>query len=117
MDLQEVLKQRSFAVVGDTQKEEKYAYKIKQSLLERGYTVYAVPKEISSINEIAEDIDILDLCINPTLGLTLLQECKKSFQCIVIQPGAESEELLAYLRQNSLPYLRGCLLAGLNLYR
>ena len=116
MDLQEIMQQRVFAVAGDTLNNEKYAYKIKTGLKEAGYTVYSVGKELASFNDIAESIDIIDLCINATKGLQLIKECKKSFKCIVIQPGAESDELISYLNENNLPYIEGCLLVGLKLY-
>lgn len=116
MDLKEIMEQKIFAVVGDTLNSEKYAYKIKQGLLEHGYTVHSVGKELKSLNDIQEEIDIIDLCINPVKGLALIRECKKNFKCIVIQPGAESEELIAYLNEKNLPYIEGCLLVGLSLY-
>ena len=116
MDLKEIMQQKTFAVAGDTMNEEKYAYKIKQGLLEKGYTVHAVGKELTGFNDIPGDIDIIDLCIHPIKGLALIKDCKKPFKCIVIQPGAESEELLAYLNEKQLPYIQGCLLVGLSLY-
>ena len=108
--------QRVFAVAGDTLNPEKYAHKIKKGLLEHGYTVHAVGKENASFNDIADEIDIIDLCINPVKGLALVKDCKKPFKCIVIQPGAENDELLSYLDENKLPYIQGCLLVGLSLY-
>ena len=116
MDLKEIMQQQVFAVAGDTLNEEKYAYKIKHGLLEHGYTTYAVGKELASFNDIPGDIDIIDLCINPAKGLSLIQECTKPFKCIVIQPGAESDELLAYLDKKQLPYIQGCVLVGLSVY-
>lgn len=116
MDLKEIMQQHTFAVAGDTLNEEKYAYKIKHGLLDRGYRVYSVGKELETFNDIPDEIDIVDLCINPIKGLKLIQECKKTFKCIVIQPGAESDELLAYLNEHKLPYIQGCLLVGLSLY-
>lgn len=116
MDLQEIMSQRTFAVLGNTLDESKYAYKIKQELLEHGYTVYCVGKELESLNEIEEEIDIIDLCIHPAKGIKLLKECTKNFKCIVIQPGAESEEILNYLNEKQLPYIEGCLLVGLSVY-
>lgn len=117
MNLKEIMDQHVFVVVGDTLNEEKYACKIKNGLKEKGYKTYAVGKELISINDVTEEIDIIDLCINPVKGLKLIKECKKTFKCIVIQPGAESEELFAYLRSNNLPFIEGCLLVGLSLYR
>lgn len=116
MDLKEVMQQRVFVVVGDTLNEEKYAAKIKKGMQECGYQVYAVGKELKSINDVPEEIDIIDLCINPVKGLELMKECRKPFRNIVIQPGAESEELTAYLREKQLPYIDGCLLVGMSLY-
>ena len=99
MDLQEIIQQETFALAGDTLNEEKYAY-----------------KELAGFNDIPDDIDIIDLCINPVKGLSLIKECTRPFKCIVIQPGAESDELLAYLDEKKLPYIQGCLLVGLSLY-
>lgn len=78
MELKEIMALSRFAVLGDTLNPEKYAYKIKHALLEKGYTVYPVGKELASLNDIPDDIDVIDLCIHPTKGLKLLQECKKS---------------------------------------
>ena len=117
MELKEIMNCRNFAVVGDTLNPEKYAYRIKKAMLEAGYQVFPVGKELSSLNDIPYDIDVIDLCIHPVKGLKLLKENKKDFQCILIQPGAENEELIAWLEENKLPYVRGCLLKGLELYR
>ena len=116
MDLKEVMEQKSFAIVGDTLDENKYAYLIKQKMIENGYTVYNVGKELTSLNDISQDIDIIYLCIHPAKGLALMKECNKSFKNIVIQPGAESQELMTYLEENHIPYIESCLLVGLSLY-
>lgn len=116
MDLSEIMRQQTFAVVGDTLNSEKYAAKIKEGLLSQGYTVYAVGKELPSLNDIPGDIDIIDLCIRPDRGLELLQENRKPFRCIVLQPGADSPELIRWLEEQHLPYIHGCLLVGMRLY-
>lgn len=116
MDLREIMTQKSFAVLGDTLNEEKYAYKIKNELKKKGYIVYSVGKELSSLNDIKEEIDIIVLCIHPAKGLPLLKECKKSFKYIVIQPRASNDELISYLIENNIPYIDGCVLVGLTLY-
>ncbi|WP_369283747.1 CoA-binding protein [Oscillibacter sp. GMB15532] len=116
MELQEIMRQRVFAVVGNTLDSEKYAYKIKEGMIEKGYTVYAVGKELPSLNDVPEEIDIIDLCIHPAKGLELMRACKKSFKCIVLQPGAESAELVAYLEEKGMPYINGCLLVGMRMF-
>lgn len=116
MDLKEIMAQQNFAVVGDTLKEGKYAALIKKQLQAQGYTAYGVGKELASLNQIEGPLDIIDLCINPTRGLELIKACQKEFRCVLIQPGAESEELLHYLQSHKIDYLEGCLLVGLKLY-
>jgi len=116
MDLKEIMHEKVFAVVGDTLNEQKYAYKIKNELMDHGYKVYAVGKELPSINDVPDQIDVIDLCINPTKGLELMKECKKDFKYILIQPGAESDELLKYLEKTHSPFMEGCALVGLRLY-
>ncbi len=116
MELQEVMKQRTFAIVGDTLNEEKYAWKIKHKMLANGYTVHSVGKELESLNDVPGELDIIDLCIHPAKGLKLMKECVTPFKSIVIQPGAESEELMTYLDEMHYPYIQGCLLVGLSLY-
>lgn len=116
MELIEIMQQNNFVVVGNTLDNEKYAAKIKQGLLDSSYNVRGVHKELSSINDVDFDIDIIDLCINPILGLKYIKECTKSFKTVVIQPGAESDELTSYLKENNIDYIEGCLLVGLKLY-
>ena len=117
MDLKTIMQQKNFVIVGDTINPDKYAYKIKHAMIDNGYRVECVGKELVSINDVHEDIDIIDLFIHPAKGINLLKECQKSFKCIVIQPGAESSEIIAYLNENKLPYVEACLLGGLSLYR
>ena len=116
MELKEIMSQKNFAVLGDTVNPEKYAYRIKHAMQEAGYTVWSVGKELKSLNDVPGDIDVIDLCIHPAKGLNLLKENRRSFKAVLIQPGAESEELLTWLESNHIPYLQSCLLVGLRTY-
>lgn len=116
MELRKIMELKSFAVAGDTVNPQKFAYKIKAAMSEKGYTVFAVGKELKSFNDIEEEIDVIDLCINPIKGLELMKQCKKACKCVVLQPGSESEELVNYLEQNKIPYINSCLLVGLKKY-
>ena len=117
MELKDIMELKNFVVVGDTLNEEKYGYKIKHALLEKGYNVECVYKELKSINDVSFDIDCLDLVINPFKGLELLKENKKKIKTVVIQPGAESEAVINFLKENNIDYIEGCLLVGLKLYK
>lgn len=117
MDLQQIMEQKSFVVVGDTLNPQKFACKIKEAMTEAGYQVQCVGKELESLNEVKGEVDVIDLCINPKKGLQLMKECRKDFKVVVLQPGAFDHELVAYLQEKSIPYIEGCLLVGLSLYK
>ena len=117
MELKEIMSYKSFAVVGNTIREDKTAKKIKDNLEYFEYTVYPVYKEIKSLNDIDGEIDVIDLCINPVLGLNYLKECNKPYKCVLIQPGAESDEIKEFLDSKGIPYLEGCALVGMSLFK
>ena len=117
MELKEIMELKNFVVVGNTINEDKYAYKIKKGLLENNYNVTSVYKELPSINDVIFNIDVLVLCINPNLGLSLLKENKKEIKVVVIQPGAESDEIINFLQENNINYLEGCVLVGLRIFK
>lgn len=117
MNLKDMMNEKVFVVYGNTTNPEKYAYKIKKALEEKGYEVYDIGGEFKSINDIKKDIDVIDLCINPIKGLELIKNCHKPYKGVIIQPGAEGEELIKYLKDNNINYVEGCALVGLSLYR
>ena len=116
MELNEIMDQQVFAVAGNTVKEEKFAARIKSGLTASGYTAYGVGKELTSFNDIEGDIDIIDLCIRPEEGLRLMKENRKPCKCVVLQPGAESPELMSWLEEQQIPYVQNCLLVGMKLF-
>ncbi|MDO4733208.1 MAG: CoA-binding protein [Bacillota bacterium] len=107
------MKEKIFVIVGDTLDTAKYAYRIKHAMLDHAYQVFCVGKELQSLNDVPLEIDVIDLCTRAERGLKLLQECKKPFKAVVIQPGAESPELLEYLKKQQIPHISGCLLQAL----
>lgn len=117
MDLKEMMGYKNFVVVGNTIADGKYAKKIKDNLIYHSYNVESVHKELKSIDDVSFDIDIIDLCINPTLGLEYLKNTTKKYKGVLIQPGAESDEIREYLSSNNIPYLEGCALIGMRMYK
>lgn len=113
MTVEKLLEKKTFVVAGDTLNEEKYACRIKKALLDSGYTVYAVGKELESLDDVPVPFDVLDLCIHPAKGLALLQACTKPIPYVIIQPGAGSDGIMDYLDHEGIPYLDGCVLKGL----
>ena len=117
MDLKEIMNFNNFVVLGNTTDEEKYAYKIKEKLLQNKYNVACVDKQYKTINDVPFDIDVLDLCMNPLKSIKLLKENTKPIKAVVIQPGAESDEIISFLNKENIPFIEGCLLVGMTLYK
>lgn len=56
-------------------------------------------------------VDVVDLAINPTLGLKMVQDMKLlGINNVFIQPGAESSEIVDYCLRNGLNFHKGCVL-------
>lgn len=113
MTNKEILEKRNFVVVGDTINKEKYAYRIKEALIANGYNVECVGKELKALDDVDRDIDIVDLCINPTKGLEILQSTNKDIPFVLIQPGAGSDEIESYLNSSRIEFKNGCILKAL----
>ena len=116
MEIKDVINYKNIVIVGDTLNEEKIAYKIKQKLIENGYNTHPVYKEIKDINEVSE-IDLIIMCINPIKGIEILKSLKKSFKAVLLQEGASSDEIIAYLNELNKPYINGCMLKALKQYK
>jgi predicted CoA-binding protein len=103
--MQELLKLKSWAVVGATVDTSKFGYKVYKKLKISDYNVYPVnPKfdEIegqkcySSISDIKDHIDVISLIVNAKLGMEVIEKAnEKGIKNIWCQPGAESQELIA----------------------
>ncbi|WP_040214715.1 CoA-binding protein [Clostridium polynesiense] len=120
MKASEFLNYMNWVVVGDVLNPEKYAHKILKNLESSGYKVSGVhPKSegneaYKSLGDVPYDIEILDLCINPKAGINIIKEAKEiGVKNVLIQPGAESEEILEYCRENSINAVEGCALVEL----
>lgn len=121
MNAGEFLNFKNWVVAGDVLNPDKYAYKILNALKNAGFNVEGVnPKDTSdntykSIKEVPYKIDVLDLCINPIKGLSIVKEAKElNIDKVLIQPGAESEEILEFCKNNGINAIEGCALVELS---
>jgi len=117
---QNMLDFKNWAVVGDVLNQSKYAYKIAAKLEREGYNVFKVnPKSDSievykALKDIKEKVDVIDLVIHPKVGINVVKEAKEvGINKILIQPGAESEEIIDYCNQNDIEVFQGCVLLEL----
>jgi len=115
----DLLNLSNWVVVGDVENQSKFAYRILKKLESRNFNVKGVnPKGgesvYTSLKDVPYKIDVIDLCINPLKGIKIIQEAKTlGIQYILIQPGAESIEILNYCKENNLTAIEGCVLIAL----
>lgn len=121
MEVSEFFSYKNWVVVGDVLNESKYASRIYHKFKNSGYNVAGVnPREKSdelykSLREVPFKIEAIDLCINPTLGINIVKEARElSIDKILIQPGAESKEILDYCRSNKINAIENCALVQLS---
>jgi hypothetical protein len=116
---EETIKMKNWAVVGATNKRRKFGYKIYQRLKENGYNVYPVNPNLDNINgdkcydnldEIDDRIDVVDLVVNPEIGIKIMEDIKKNnIKYVWLQPGARSAEIRRFARDNDIDYINGCI--------
>ena len=124
MNAQELLNYKNWVVVGDVLNPSKYAHRILNSLSKAGFNTEGVkPNDKSgelykSLKEVPYSIDVIDLCINSALGINIVKEASQlKINKVLIQPGAESEEILEYCRNNNITAIEGCALVELSHYK
>jgi CoA binding domain. len=102
--INEALSKKVWAVVGATQRKEKFGYKIYKALKDHGYEVYPVNSrydeidgekcypDLSSLPKIPE---VVDLVISPGKSEESIREAAKlGCEYVWFQPGAESDEMI-----------------------
>jgi len=121
LNAREFLDYKNWAVAGDVLNPLKYAYKILNSLKNDGFNVVGVNPSVenqrvyNSLSDIPYKIEVLDLCINPYKGIKIVQEAHKlKIDKILIQPGAESDEILNFCEANGIQAIQGCVLVELS---
>jgi hypothetical protein len=109
---------RSIAIIGAVNDRERYSNKAVRAYRNKGYTVYPVSirnseieglRAYRSILEIPGKVDAASLYVNPEAGLGLLEDiAKKGVKLLYVNPGAESEELIAKAEELGLNPILAC---------
>lgn len=107
-----MLRQPIWAVVGASDRSDKYGYKIYQFLRQHGYKVYPVNpnlREIAgekcypSLSSLPEKPLAVDMVISPRLSAAVLRECEKlDIKNVWFQPGTESDDIIALCQDLNL---------------
>lgn len=105
----------SVAVVGASDRSDKYGAVIYRDLKRKGYTVHAVNPNRDTVDgdpayptlaDLPAAPDIVNLVVPPSVGVEVAtQALDLGYDRIWAQPGAESPELLALLQEADADYL------------
>lgn len=117
----DLMKYKNWVVVGDVTNSSKYAFRILNALKAKEYNVTGVNPKIGvegvykSLEEVPYTIEVVDLCIHPSKGIDIVKQAKAlNIKYVLIQPGAESEEILNYCKENDITAIEGCALVELS---
>ena len=116
-NIRDFMAQRRFAVIGASDKTNKYGYQIFKSLKERKYEVYPVNPRITelegvrcyaSLADIPVKIDVADFVIHPGETERVLEDCRKlGINRVWLQPGSESDAAIAFCHRNEMRVVYG----------
>lgn len=120
------LAKKRIAVVGASDRREKWGNKIVRFLLQRGHEVIPVNPGLDLVEGLKcyqklEDIprkgdgsppvDGIDLVVNPRIGIEVARSAASlHIPVIMAQPGAESPAIAQYCGENGVDYVEACVL-------
>lgn len=119
----ETMELKNWAVVGATTKQNRFGYKIVKKLKENNYNVYPVNpkfKEVAGLkcyddlSSIDNQVDVVDLVVNPELGIKIMEEVNKlGIKYVWLQPGTRSQEIRDFAAKNDIELVEDCIYASL----
>ena len=112
------------AVIGASDKPDRYSYKALMLLMEKGHNAYPVHQRIKiiegmsvypSIKDIKDTLDTVSLYVAADISDTLAEDIiAKHPRRIIFNPGAENPRLEDKARQNGINPVNACTLVMLN---
>ena len=119
----EMFKKEVWAVIGITDKAERFGYKIPKLLEEKNYKVYGVNPKLDelegikvykNLSRVPEKIDVINMIVNPKFAKTYLEEAKElGIKNVFFQPGSYQEETIEYAKELGFNIVTDCVYASL----
>ncbi len=116
---------RSIAIIGASTDRNKYGNKAVRAYKQSGWTVYPVNpnaesveglKCYPSISAVPVVPDLVSIYLPPKIGLRVIEEvAKKGVKKVIINPGAESDELIRKGKELGLQLLMICSIRSLGI--
>src|ERR1041384_7090674 len=113
---------KTVAVIGASSDRRKFGNRAFRAFRDEGYKVIPInPNEAAvegvstyrSVMDVPETIDMATVYVPPEIGITLLEEFeRKRIAEVWINPGAESDQLIAEARRRKLNVIEACSIVG-----
>jgi len=115
---------KSIAILGASADRAKFGNKAVRVFADRGYKVYPVNpkleeieghKAYKTINDVpAEELDMVSFYLPPPVGLQVIADvAKKKVKEVWLNPGADSDELMAKGEELGLTMISACSIVGI----
>ena len=109
---------KSIAIIGASSNREKFGNKAVRAYISKGWVVFPInPREdfiedikcYKSIKDLRQKPDRISIYLPPTITLTIIPELKGLLvKEVVLNPGAESDELIAAMKKSGITPLLIC---------
>lgn len=116
---------KTVAIIGASSDRNKYGNKAVRAFMRQGYTVFPVnPKEseiegqqtFANILEVPEKLERVSVYVRPAVLLKLLPDiARKGCDELWLNPGTESDEVLAEAQRLGLNVIQACSIIGVGL--
>ena len=114
---------KTVAIIGASSDRRKFGNRAFRAFRDEGYNVIPINPNERSVEgdatypsdlEVPEKIDMATLYVPPEIGITLLEGLeRKAIAEIWINPGAESDALIAEARRRKLNVIEACSIVGI----
>jgi predicted CoA-binding protein len=119
----EMLDMENWAVIGASDKNSTFGYKLYKKLKNYEYNVFPVnpnceyvdgDETYPSLTDLDEEIDVVNFVVNPKTGIEVLKECiELGIKNIWLQPGTRSKEIHDLANKNNINVVNSCVLIEL----
>ncbi len=119
------MKFKSIAIIGAVSDRERYGNRAVRAYKAKGYAVFPVSlrdaeieglKAYRSIGDVPGNVDAASLYVNPKIGIQLLDDmARKGVRLVFVNPGAESDELVAKARKLGLNPILACSIVSIGM--
>jgi uncharacterized protein len=105
-------KNKTYAIIGATDNEQKYGFKVFENLLDKGFDVIPInprggeilgQKVYTKLEDVKRSIDVVVFVVPPDITQVVLLSVKKlGIKNVFLQPGSQSEQTIGFCKENGI---------------